>query len=565
VADLPENKQATGEVNMSTISRYCFLFAVTICLLVNLPLLAEEGIRGNLVDVGWLEKNLKSPNLVILDASPETYAAKHIAGALSVNIYDLFAYGFGGISDAKVEQLFQSWGISPGKKIVVYDKGGDHLAPRLFFDLDYHGVPTADLFILDGGLAKWQEQGLPVTKDATPAPKNGTFKITKLKDDLRGGLPEVVTASGDTANNALVEGLDPDWHFGAIAPFDRAGHIPNGILASSADFYNPDKTFKSPEEIKKMLTYLGVRPEQQIYTYCGGGVAATVPFFAAKFIADYPKVKLFPESELGWLSDQRSLPYWTYDAPFLMRETGWLQFWSGRMIRMFLGAPISIVDVRPASAFNQGHIPFSLNIPGEVFKANAASPAKLAEVLGPAGVNPSDEAVVISGAGLTKESALAFVMLEKLGQKKVSLFMDSMDTWTQRGQQIAKDPTVVRPRKGPHDLSIPPTNYPEAFRKEVVITDPQSTHGVYPKVYVASGKDMPTKSQDGKVIHVPYTDLVNADGTPKAAKDIWSILAKAGVPRYAELVCISDDPGEAAVNYFILKLMGFPDIKVLVT
>jgi hypothetical protein len=29
-------------------------------------------------------------------------------------------------------------------------------------------------------------------------------------------------------------------------------------------------------------------------------------------------------------------------------------------------------------------------------------------------------------------------------------------------------------------------------------------------------------------------------------------------------VCFSDDPGEAAANYFILKLMGYPDIKVLV-
>jgi hypothetical protein len=39
---------------------------------------------------------------------------------------------------------------------------------------------------------------------------------------------------------------------------------------------------------------------------------------------------------------------------------------------------------------------------------------------------------------------------------------------------------------------------------------------------------------------------------------------KAGVPRSAELVCVADDPGEAAVNYFILKLMGYPDVKVLV-
>lgn len=553
---------------MSKFLKYCFLLSAATCIFQAQALMAEDGIRGNLVDVHWLEKNLKNPDVVILDTSPETYAKQHIPGAIGVNIYDLFAYGFGGISDAKIEQVFQSWGVSPGKKMVIYDAGGDQLATRLFFDLDYHGVPEANLFILDGGLFKWQQEALPVAKDPTPLPRNGTFKNGKFNEDVRGGLPEVLAASGDTTNNALVEGLEPTWHFGAIAPFDRAGHIPNGIMAESEDFYNPDKTFKSPEEIRTMLTYLGIRPEQQIYTYCGGGVAATVPFFAAKFIADYPKVKVFPESELGWLSDQRELPYWTFDAPFLMRQSSWLQLWAGQMgqmIRMFLGAPVSIVDVRPAAAFNQGHISFSLNIPGDVFESNVTNPTKLAQILGPDGVNASDEAVVISGAGITKDSALAFVMLEKLGQKKTSIFLDSMDKWTQLGQHVTKEQTVVGPKKGPRDVSILPTTYPDNIRKDIVITDPKSTHGAYPKVYIASGKDMPARSQDGKVVHVPYTDLLNPDGTPKAAKDIWDILAKAGVPRYAELVCFSDDPGEAAVDYFILRLMGFPDIKVLVT
>ena len=66
------------------------------------------------------------------------------------------------------------------------------------------------------------------------------------------------------------------------------------------------------------------------------------------------------------------------------------------------------------------------------------------------------------------------------------------------------------------------------------------------------------------MIHVPYTELVDARGSPKAAKDIWAILVKAGVPRYAEIVSFSDDPGEAAANYFILKMMGYPDVKVQV-
>jgi len=548
---------------MLKVSRYCFLFVVAVCLLLAQPLMATEDIKGNLVSVNWLEKNLKNADVLILDVSPaQIYTTQHIPGAVSAGLYSW--YGLQEKPIAEMEQLYQSWGISSGKKIVMYDPGGSMMATRLFFNLFYHGFPANDLLILDGGLFKWQQAGLPVTKDPTPVPKKGSFRVAKIKDDARVWLPEFLTASGDPANNSLVEALGADWHFGELAVFDRSGHIPNGILLPSTDFYNPDKTFKSAEEIKRMMTYLGVKPEQQIYSYCGGGVAASVPYFALKFMLNYPKVKLYKESEMGWMQDERRLPYWTYDAPFLMRETNWLQFWGGQRIRTFGGAQVSIVDVRPADAFNQGHVPFSLNIPADVFKSNITHPDKLAEILGPAGVNVSLEAVVISGAGLTTDSALAYVMLERLGQRKVTVFMDSLEKWVQRGFAVTKDGTVVGPPKAPQDLSIPPTTYPGNFRKDVIITDPSSTQGLFPKVFIASGKNVPAKAQDGAVVHVPYTDLLNADGTPKAAKDIWNILAKAGVPRYAELVCFSDDPGEAAANYFILKLMGYPDVKVLV-
>jgi 3-mercaptopyruvate sulfurtransferase SseA len=526
------------------------------------PLMAEEGIKGNLVSVNWLGKNLKNADVVILDASPsQIYTAKHIPGAMS---YDIFSYGAREMPVAEIEKRYQSWGISPGKKIVMYDQGGTYLATRLFFSLDYYGFPQKDLFILDGGLSKWQEAGLPITKEPTPIPKKGSFTIKSINKDARVDLPEFLTASGDPVNNVLLEALGAEWHFGGNQFFNRPGHIPHAIMLPSADFYNPDKTFKSPEEIKKMLTYFGITSEQQVYSHCGGGIAASVPFFTLKFLLDYPKVKLYQGSQLEWVSDQRELPIWTYDAPFLMRETSWLQTWGGRMMRMYGVAQVSIVDVRPAEAFNQGHLPFALNIPADVFKSNIIDPDKLAKILGPAGVDASYEAVVISGAGLTKESALAFVMLEKLGQKKISVFMDSLDKSAQSGFALTKDTTVIGPKKGPQDLSIPLTTYPGNVRKDVIIADAKSTQGQYPKVFIASGKDVPAKVQDGKVVHVAYTDLLNADGTPKAAKDIWTILTKAGVPRYAELVCYSDDPGEAAINYFILKLMGYPDIKVLV-
>ncbi len=549
------------EYNMLKILRNSVLLTVAVYLVTAQLLIAEEGIKGNLVSVDWLKKNLKNTDLVILDASPaQIYKAKHIPGAIN---YDIFTYGIKELPITEIEKSYQSWGISSEKNIVIYDQGGTMFATRLFFSLDYYGFPTKNIFILDGGFFKWEEAGLPVTNEFTPAPKNGRFTIKKLNEKAKVELTEFLTASADPRNNVLLEAVDAGWHFGGYNIFGRPGHIPNAVMIPSADFYNPDKTFKSAEEIKQLLTYFGIKPEQKIYSHCGGGIAASVPYFALKFLLGYPNVKLYPGSLLEWVSDQRELPLWTYDLPFLMRDAQWLQGWNGKMMRMYGISQINIIDVRSADEFNKGHVPYAVNIPADVFKSKINNPIELTKILGSTGVNASYETIVISGSGLTKEAALAFMMMEKLGQKKISVLIDSIDKLTQLGFALTKDATVVGLPKTSGELSIPSTIYPETLRDEVIITDPKTTQGVYPKIFIASGKDIPAKTQGGKVVHLPYADLLNAGNTPKAAKDIWNVLTKAGVPRYAELVCYADDPSEAAVNYFILKLMGYPDVKML--
>ncbi len=54
---------------MSKILRYGCLVAVAGCLLAAQPVIAAEGITGNLVDVKWLEKHRHDPDVLILDAS----------------------------------------------------------------------------------------------------------------------------------------------------------------------------------------------------------------------------------------------------------------------------------------------------------------------------------------------------------------------------------------------------------------------------------------------------------------------------------------------------------------
>lgn len=528
------------------------LIAATLCL-AQTPAVA----KGQLARIQWLGENLSRSDLLIIDASPsKLHAAGHIPGAVSV---DVFTYGGREIPVAEKEKLIQSWGVDSNKTVVIYDQGGTYNAASLLFDLYYNGFPRDRLAILDGGFAKWQASGGAVTKEPTPKPAPGAFKIANVEEGVRAHLPEFVAASGDTSRSTLVEALSPEMHFGAQQFFDRAGHVPHAVSSPVEDYFNADKTFKSPEEIRRMLAYLGVTPDHHVYSHCGGGLAAAVPFFAMKFIADYPDVKLYKESQLEYLRDDRGLPMWTYDEPNMLREKTWVSGWNARMLRMFGVTRLSIVDVRPAAAFDQSHVPFAINIPADVFRRDFASPGKLAQYLGAAGVDMTEETVIVSNGGLNPDSALAYLALEEIGQKKVSVLSDSLDDWAFAGLPVVK--TDADPKKNANPFATARA-YPAQLRPDIVTRDPAATKGLYPKVYVASGKSLPARVPEGKVVHVPYTELLNANGTPKAAKDIWAALVKAGVPRYAEIVSFSDDPGEAAANYFLFKLMGYPDVKV---
>jgi 3-mercaptopyruvate sulfurtransferase SseA len=536
------------------------------------PAWAADGVQGPLVQASWLAQNLESSDFLILDAQPAPmHRAAHIPGAVSANLY---SYGELETPPAEVERRLQSWGVSPGRKILVVDQGGTYNATKLFYDLHYHGMPVGNLFILDGGMAKWKAVGGAVTAEPTPAPARGSFRLASpLNEAVRARLPEFVSASGDTAGNALVDALDASMHFGEMAFFDRVGHVPHAILWPTSDVFNADKTFKSADEIRRMLAHLGIRPEQTIYAHCGGGLAASVPYFAIKHIAGYSKVKLFNESQMGWLQDDRGLPFWTYSAPNMMRDWAWLKGWNNKMMRSFGVAPVSIIDVRSPEAYKQGHIPFALNVPAEVFRAHIEQPARLAELLSQAGVNVMHEAVVVSESGLDGGAALAYLALEKLGQKRVSVLMDPLERAAELGMEVVREPTLVGPSQKPGDMAIPITPYPARSRGAVLAGDAKGTPGVFPRVFVAPGKKVPAKlpaslagaAPDGaKLVHLPYTDLLAKDGRPKAAKDLWNAIAKAGVPRYAEIVFVAEDAGDAAAAIYLFRLMGFADVKAQV-
>src|SRR5688500_15479400 len=358
-----ENRSSKEMPMLKTLIRW-FHVALACGLLAAGP--AAAALDDNLVDGAWLKENLESPEVLVLDTSPRPmHARAHIPGAVPVDVMMFMLASFSGrdVSAQEMERMYQAVGIDPAKKrIVIYDQGGSWFAPRLFFQLAYHGFPVEKLAILDGGLAKWQADGHPVSKDATPAPKSGSFKVTRVNEQERTRPAELVAASGDRKANVLVDAMGTDNHYGS-GTFGMGGHIPHAVSMPAEDFYNADKTFKSPEEIRRMAALLGIQPDQEVHAHCGGGGAAAVPYFALKHLAGHSKVRLSVESQMGWLQDDRELPYWTYGAPAMMRDAEWLPAWGGRMLRMYGVSKVSVVDVRAPAAYAQGHVPFAVSMP----------------------------------------------------------------------------------------------------------------------------------------------------------------------------------------------------------
>ena len=127
----------------------------------------------------------------------------------------------------------------------------------------------------------------------------------------------------------------------------------------------------------------------------------------------------------------------------------------------------------------------------------------------------------------------------------------------------------MRSSPGPLQMKLPSTEAKPAAPTRIVdgsravTTTLAEAPGRTPRVYIASGAVLPTDAPAGTVIHLPASRLVNDDGSVKPAADLWTTISKADVPRHAQLVFVADDAGEAAMNYYVFQLMGYPNLRVL--
>jgi thiosulfate/3-mercaptopyruvate sulfurtransferase len=276
-----------------------------------------QATYSTLIDTEALAAHLGDPAFVIVDvrhdlAQADTfgdaaYAESHIPGARFAHVdRDLSApkTGYNGRHPLPTPEaaasLFGRLGIDATKQVVVYDLGSGMFASRLWWMLRWLGHDRAA--VLDGGFAKWQQEGRPVTTQA-PAVRATTFVPTRVRPTVSA---TGVAASLPRHGLLLLDARSAERYRGDVEPLDPvAGHIPGALNRPYTRNVGPDGKFRSPRELRlEFEAMLHGRPPDDLVHYCGSGISATHNLLAMT-IAGYPLTRLYPGSWSEWVSDPR--------------------------------------------------------------------------------------------------------------------------------------------------------------------------------------------------------------------------------------------------------------------
>lgn len=269
-------------------------------------LIEPSTLKAHLGDAGWAVVDCRF-SLNDPDRGRRTYAEGHIPGAVYAHLNDDLSApvvqgrtGRHPLPDsATFARTLSQWGIDAGVQVVAYDDAGGAIAARLWWMLRWLGHDA--VAVLDGGLPRWEAEGLPLTADVperaprifVPRPQNAWLATS-----------EEVARLQQRPGACLLDARDAARYRGDVEPIDSvAGHIPSAASLPFAENLAPDGRFRSSDVLRARFEQaLGGTPPEQAVCYCGSGVTAAHNVLAMVH-AGLPPARLYAGSWSEWITD----------------------------------------------------------------------------------------------------------------------------------------------------------------------------------------------------------------------------------------------------------------------
>lgn len=281
---------------------------VAVALTLFLPLLASARSIDPIVSTAWLEENLFSPNLVILDVRKgDEFQNGHIPKAANV------AYGAWAVkrkvllnelpAPYDLPDLIGLAGINKDSRVVVVGKWGTPPekvdSTRVAWTLKYMGIDN--VAILDGGYDKWVKEKRPTSlemMDTVGAPYKGEMK------------PKLFVKKADVAaklGTALIVDVREAPFFKGEKKLDfvaKPGRIKGAVNLPSSLLYKDDGTYKGKDDLAAAATaVVGTDKAKEIILYCDTGKFATAWAYVLTDLLGYTNVAVYDGSSQEWLAD----------------------------------------------------------------------------------------------------------------------------------------------------------------------------------------------------------------------------------------------------------------------
>jgi thiosulfate/3-mercaptopyruvate sulfurtransferase len=260
-----------------------------------------------LVSTKWVEENIGQKGLVIVECDEDIllYSTGHISTAVKIDWHTELNHPDNRdyIDGEAFAALLSSKGINRDDTIVLYGDKSNWWATYAMWVFKLFG--HADIRIMNGGRAKWVEEGRELTKEVLdreptnyPVVERDDSTIRAFKDDVieHFGKPMIDVRSLPEYTGEKLH--MPDYpNEGA----SRGGHIPSARSVPWGKAVREDQTFRTFEELNQTYRVeAGIADANDVIAYCRIGERSSHTWFVLTYLLGIPKVRNYDGSWTEW-------------------------------------------------------------------------------------------------------------------------------------------------------------------------------------------------------------------------------------------------------------------------